>query len=101
MLSTIPVDVAEAAVFCRLRRTPPVIDEVVRVRAVPVESVPHSHTCAFAPLSMVLPPVAPVMPESGTELAAPFTVIQLEPSQNSNALLGEIMPPVHCTMPAL
>jgi hypothetical protein len=80
---------------------PPVRAELVLiVKPVPVERLFHAHVIAFAPLSMLALPVAAVIPLSATELAAPLTVIQFEPLQNSKVLLGETLLPVHCTMPA-
>jgi hypothetical protein len=94
--------VAEAAVACRLNSVPPVRAELVpSVRPVPELRLFQFHVIAFAPLSMELVVIAAKMPDSGTELAAPLTVTQFDPSQNSKVLLGETLPPVHCTMPAL
>jgi hypothetical protein len=100
IFSTAPVEVAATAVSCKLRIEPPFIDDEPKVSPVCDVRLFQFHVIAFAPLSMLLVVVAAVIPDSGTELAAPFTVIQLEPLQNSKVLLGETLPPVHCTMPA-
>jgi hypothetical protein len=66
---------------------PVVIEDVVNVSAVPVESVPHFQVCAFALLSMVLLPVAAEMPLSGTLVATLLGVAHApSPRQNVDEL---------------
>src|ERR1700728_1460264 len=75
MLSTCPVEVPAIAVFDMLTSVPLVSDDVVKLIAVCVESVPHSHVWAKLLLSMVLIASAEVRAESAL-LAPPVQPVQ-------------------------
>jgi hypothetical protein len=82
------------AMLVRLSSVPVVIDEVVSVRAVCVESVPHFQVCAQFALSIEFVVVAAVKPESAV-LPPPLIAVHELPLQYWSAA------PVHCTMPAV
>src|SRR5271170_4652766 len=74
ILSTGPVDVIAAAVFCRLKREPVVIVVVDSVSAVCVVRLFQFQVCAYSVLSIVWLAAAAVMSLSGTLVATPQAV---------------------------
>ena len=80
MLSTLPVEVADAAVFWMLRMLPLVSEDELSVKAVCVVREFHVQVCAMLVLSIVFIAVPEVRDESAVAPPPPLATHEVTPA---------------------